>query len=147
MFEAAKLSRDLSVTTSRFECSIWILIHTASYNRKKKQKFWWYRFAFYCMDINVLSQMKGAHTFSGWRSVQSFRRWTQPSLANLEGQLHAQDRLEGGENRFSCVKDAQTVRHWEPWVWDTRDVLKVYWLMVTVTPQEWKRSKRPNAAL
>ena len=38
MFKAAKLSQDLSVTKSYFECSIWILsvMHTASYNQKKK---------------------------------------------------------------------------------------------------------------
>ena len=37
MFKGAKLSQALSVTKSRFECSIWILgvMHTASYNRKK----------------------------------------------------------------------------------------------------------------
>ena len=38
MFKAAELSRDLSVTKSCFECSIWILsvMHTASNNRGKK---------------------------------------------------------------------------------------------------------------
>ena len=38
MFKGAKLSQDLSVTKSYFECSIWILsvMHTASYNREKK---------------------------------------------------------------------------------------------------------------
>ena len=38
MFKAAKLSQDLSVTKSCFECSIWILsvMCTASNNRKKK---------------------------------------------------------------------------------------------------------------
>ena len=38
MFKAPKLSQDLSVTKSYFECSIWILsvMHTASYNREKK---------------------------------------------------------------------------------------------------------------
>ena len=37
MFKGVKLSQDLSVTKSYFECSIWILsvMHTASYNRKK----------------------------------------------------------------------------------------------------------------
>ena len=44
MFKGAKLSQDLSVTKSYFECSIWILsvMHTASYNpppkKKKKEK-------------------------------------------------------------------------------------------------------------
>ena len=40
MFEGAKLSHDLSVTKSYFECSVWILsvMHTASYNRKEKKK-------------------------------------------------------------------------------------------------------------
>ena len=40
MFKGAKLSQDLSVTKSYFECSIWILsvMHTASNNRKKKEK-------------------------------------------------------------------------------------------------------------
>ena len=35
----AKLSQDLSVKKSYFECSIWILsvMHTASYNQKKKK--------------------------------------------------------------------------------------------------------------
>ena len=39
MFKSAKLSQDLSVTKSYFECSIWILrvMHTASYTRKKKR--------------------------------------------------------------------------------------------------------------
>ena len=38
MFKGAKLSEDFSVTKSYFECSNWILsvMHTASYNRKKK---------------------------------------------------------------------------------------------------------------
>ena len=38
MFKAAKLSQDLSVTKSYFECSIWILsvMHTAN-NRKKTE--------------------------------------------------------------------------------------------------------------
>ena len=37
MFKGAKLSRDLSVTKSCFECGIWILsvMHTASNNWKK----------------------------------------------------------------------------------------------------------------
>ena len=41
MFEAAKLSRDLSVTKSCFECSIWILsvMHTASNDREKSSNF------------------------------------------------------------------------------------------------------------
>ena len=36
MFQAAKLSQDLNVTKSCFECSLWILsvMHTASNNRK-----------------------------------------------------------------------------------------------------------------
>ena len=38
LFKGAKLSQDLSVTKSYFECSIWILsvMHTASYKKKKK---------------------------------------------------------------------------------------------------------------
>ena len=38
MFKGAKLSHDLSVPNSYFECSIWILsvMHKASYNQKKK---------------------------------------------------------------------------------------------------------------
>ena len=38
MFKGAKLSQDLSVAKSCFECSIWILsvLHTASYQKKKK---------------------------------------------------------------------------------------------------------------
>ena len=47
--------------------------------------------------------MEGIHTFSGWRTVQSFRGWTHPSLANSKGQLHPQDRLEGGENQFYVI--------------------------------------------
>ena len=40
MFKGAKLSQDLSVTKSYFECSIWILsvMHTASYKKKQKKK-------------------------------------------------------------------------------------------------------------
>ena len=40
MFKGAKLSQDLSVTKSYFECSIWILsvMHTASYNPPPKKK-------------------------------------------------------------------------------------------------------------
>ena len=39
MFKGAKLSQDLSVAKSCFECSIWILsvLHTASYQKKKKK--------------------------------------------------------------------------------------------------------------
>ena len=39
MFKGAKLSQDLSVTKSYFECSVWIqsVVHTASYNREKKK--------------------------------------------------------------------------------------------------------------
>ena len=33
---------------------------------------------------------------------------------NLQGQLNAQDKLAGGEYQFECVKDAHTVRHWQP---------------------------------
>ena len=46
--------------------------------------------------------------------VQKFREQTHSSLANPVGQLHAQDKLEGGEFRFWCVKGGQTVRHGEP---------------------------------
>ena len=40
MFKGAKLSQDLSITKSYFECSIWILsvMHTAAYPPKKKKK-------------------------------------------------------------------------------------------------------------
>ena len=71
MFKGAKLSQDSSVTKSYFECSICILsvMHTASYYRKKKKKSSDFDvdagFAFYRMDINVLPQMEGTHTFSG----------------------------------------------------------------------------------
>ena len=39
MFKGAEFSQDVSVTESYFECSVWILsvMHTASYNRKKKK--------------------------------------------------------------------------------------------------------------
>ena len=41
MFKGAKLSQDLSITKSYFECSIWILsvIHTASYNQQNPSNF------------------------------------------------------------------------------------------------------------
>ena len=39
-------------------------------------------------------------TFSGWCIVQNFRNLTHPSLANSEGQFHAQDKLEEGESQF-----------------------------------------------
>ena len=41
MFNAAKLSQDLSVTKSCFECSIWILsvMYTASNNQEKSSNF------------------------------------------------------------------------------------------------------------
>ena len=70
-------------------------MQTASYN--------WTNSSYFDVDAGLLStawtynlsQMEGTHTFSGWCSVQSFGGWTHPSLANLEGQLHAQDRLKG----------------------------------------------------
>ena len=67
MFKGAKLSQDLRVIKSYFECNIWILslIHTASYDRKKAIILMLMQVASYCMDINVLSQMEGTHTFSG----------------------------------------------------------------------------------
>ena len=72
MFKAAKLSQHLSVTKFYFECSnIWILsvMHTAFNNQEKKGSNFdvdtLYRFAFYCMDIDVLSQMEGSRAFSG----------------------------------------------------------------------------------
>ena len=41
MFKGAKLSQDLSVTKSYFECSIWILsvMHIAPYNQEKIDNF------------------------------------------------------------------------------------------------------------
>ena len=41
MFSGVKLSQDLCVTKSYFECNIWILsvIHTASFDRKKSNNF------------------------------------------------------------------------------------------------------------
>ena len=39
-------------------------------------------------------------TFSGLLTVQSFRVRRYPSLANLEGQFDAQDKLEGYEFWF-----------------------------------------------
>ena len=68
MFKAAKLSQDLSVTKSYFECSIWILsvMHTASYNRKKKKAVILMLIQVcFLLYMNVLSQMEGSHTFSG----------------------------------------------------------------------------------
>ena len=40
MLKGAKLSQDLSVTKSYFECSIWFqsVMHSASYNQKRKKK-------------------------------------------------------------------------------------------------------------
>ena len=113
-----KLSQDLSATKSYFECSFWILsvMHTASYNRKKAvilmlMQVWFLLHGHTCFVTNG----RNSHFFSGWRTVQSFRGWTYPLLASVEGQLHAQDELEGDENQFWYVKDAQTVHHWEPW--------------------------------
>ena len=52
----------------------------------------------YC-ECLVLSRNKqdieNVPTFSGWHTVQNLREWTHPSLANLEGQLHTKDKLEG----------------------------------------------------
>ena len=61
----AKLSQDLSVTKSYIDCSIWIIsvMHTASNNQQKAVIFMLIQVAFYCMDVNVLSQMEGTHTF------------------------------------------------------------------------------------
>ena len=106
MFKGAKLSQYLSVTKPYFECSIWILNLCNAHSflqPKKKQLFWcWYRFAFYCIKLMFCHKWKKLTIFQADAhcTVQSFRWWTHPSLANLEGQLHAQDRHEGGENRF-----------------------------------------------
>ena len=107
MFKGAKLSQDLSVTKSYFECSIWILsvMHTAFYKTKQKAVVFMLMLVWFCCtDLNVLSQMGGSHTFPGWRTVKSFKGWTHPSLANLEGQLHAQRRLEGVKIAYSASK-------------------------------------------
>ena len=102
MFKGAKLSQDLSVTKSCFECSIWILsvMHTASNNWKK---------AIILMSIQVCFLLHGHKCFvTNGRNPHffrltdgtNFRGCTHPSLANSEGQLQAQGRLEGGENQF-----------------------------------------------
>ena len=45
------------------------MMHTAFNNQEKKGSNFdvdtLYRFAFYCMDIDVLSQMEGSRAFSG----------------------------------------------------------------------------------
>ena len=66
MFKGAKLSQDLSVTKSYFECSIWILrvMHSASYNGKKTVILMLTQVCFLA-DLNILSQMEGTRTFSG----------------------------------------------------------------------------------
>ena len=50
-----------------------------------------------------------------WKELALFQADAQykalKALANLEGQLHAHYKLEGGEN---CDKETQTTRHWEP---------------------------------
>ena len=53
MFKAAKLSQDLSVTKSYFECCILSVMHTASYNRNISVILMLMQVGFYCMDINV----------------------------------------------------------------------------------------------
>ena len=98
MFKGAKLSQDLCN-----KILFWVYldskcnVHRVLQPKEKAVSLMLIQFAFYSMDINVLPQMGGTHTFSGWCTVQ---RWTHPSLVNLEGQLHAQDRLEGGVNQF-----------------------------------------------
>ena len=74
----------------------------------------------------VIATLSGAHvwpegnllTFSGWRIVKR----VNPSLVNLQHQLQAQDKLEGGEFWFQHIKDALTMRHWAPW-WKSLDIL------------------------
>ena len=112
MFKAAKLSQDLSVAKSYFERSIWILnvMHTASYNRKKAAIFMFMQVCFLLHGhICFVTNGRNSH-FCRLTHSSSFRGWTHPSLANLEGQLHAQDRLEGGwksvlvhQRRANCV--------------------------------------------
>ena len=58
---------------------------------------------------HVINEGGNVPTSSGWCTVQIFRRWIHPSLTNLEGQLHAQDKLEGSESRVLGIKDVQTV--------------------------------------
>ena len=63
MFKAAKLSQDLSVTKSCFECSFWIrsVTQTASKNQEKGSNFDVdTELLSYCMDIKIMSQMKGS---------------------------------------------------------------------------------------
>ena len=106
MCKGAKLSQDLSVTKCYFECSILdSKCNAHSFLQSKK--------AVILMLMQVCCLLYGhkcfvpngrnSHFFSGWRTVQSFRGWTHPSLANLEGQLHAQERLEGGHRRAHCA--------------------------------------------
>ena len=54
--------------------------------------------------INVLSQIEGTHTFLADTQYKALEGEHTPSLANLESKLHAQGRLEGGENWFQCIK-------------------------------------------
>ena len=94
MFKGAKLSHDWRATKSWFECS--------SFQQPRKKRHSHFdvdiELLSNCMDMNVLSQMEGTHFF---RLMHSTKLWRlNRPLANLEGQLHAQDRLEGGENQF-----------------------------------------------
>ena len=79
MFKGAKLSQDLSVTKSYFECSIWILniMHTTSYNQKTTTTT---TIILTLMQVCFLlhghkcfvTNGRNSH-FSGWHTVQSFR--------------------------------------------------------------------------
>ena len=81
-------------------------MHTASYNRGKKKKT-----VVILMLMQVCFLLHGDKCFvtNGRYShfffpadaqYKALEGWTHPSLANLEGQLHAQDRPEGGKNWF-----------------------------------------------
>ena len=81
MFKGAKLSQDLSVTKSYFECSIWILsvMYTASYNRKK---------AVVLMLIQVCFLLHGHTCFvSNGRNSHFFRLTHSPKLLRMNTPL------------------------------------------------------------
>ena len=91
MYKGAKLSQDLSVTKSCFECSIWILsvMHTASNNQKKKK-------AVILMWIQVCFVLHGHKCFvTNGRNSHFFRL-----MHSTKVKLHTQDRYEGGEIQF-----------------------------------------------
>ena len=104
MFKGAKLSQDLSGTKPYCECSIWILsvMHTASNNREKAVLLTLVQVCFLLHGHKCfVTNGRNSHFFRLMHSTKLSRVNTHThTLTNSEGQLHAQDRLEGDENRF-----------------------------------------------